>query len=179
MTNALALPADALVLLVGAAGSGKTTFAARHFAPTEVLSSDAMRAMVADDPTDQRATDDAFRLLHLALELRLRRRRLTIVDATNVEAWARGQLIDIASRSRRPAVAIVLDLPLEVCLERNLRRTDRHPPPAAIRRQQRWLHSSIPTMRNEGFVAVHVLRTVREVDATRIERVVSGLARAR
>lgn len=174
MSRILEVPAGALVLLIGPSGSGKTTFAARHFAPTEVLSSDAMRAMVADDPAEQRATDDAFRLLHLALELRLRRRRLTVVDATNVEAWARGQLLDIAARCRRPAAAVVLDVPLETCLERNERRRDRHPPPAAIRRQQRSLHDSLPGLYREGFAAVHHLRSENEVDDARIERIAGG-----
>jgi len=178
MSRALAIPADAMILLVGASGSGKTTFAARHFVPTEILGSDAMRAMVADAPADQRATDDAFRLLRLALELRLRRHRLAVVDATNVEGWAREQLLDIARRCRRPAVAIVLDLPLEVCLERNDQRNDRHPPAAAIRRQHRWLAESLPGLFGEGFAAVHHLRGVDDVDAARIERQAGGAGRA-
>src|SRR6186997_9514 len=109
----ISLPADALVVLIGIAGSGKSAFAARHFAATQVLSSDAMRALVADSPSAQGATDDAFELLHRLLEMRLRRARLTVVDATNVEEWARAQLLDLARRHRRPAVGIVLDLPLE------------------------------------------------------------------
>lgn len=171
MKHVLEVPADALVVLVGVVGSGKTTFAARHFAPTEVLSSDAFRAMVADDPADQRATDEAFRLLHTALEMRLQRRRLTVVDATNVEAWARGQLLDVAWRFRRPAVAMVLDLPLETCLRRNATRTDPHPPAATIRRQHRLLHDTLAAMSAEGFAAVHRLGGPDEVDAVRIERV--------
>ncbi len=58
------LPEFSLVLLVGASGSGKSTFAAKHFKPTEVLSSDWCRAAVSDDPNDQGATKDAFELLH-------------------------------------------------------------------------------------------------------------------
>ena len=90
---ALPIPADALVLLVGVAASGKSTFAQRHFATTEILSSDAMRAMIADDPGAQGATDDAFDLLHRILAMRLRRGRLTVIDATNVEDWARSELL--------------------------------------------------------------------------------------
>ena len=52
----LSIPDPSLVVLIGAAGSGKSTFAARHFAPGEVLSSDAYRALIAGDPADQRAT---------------------------------------------------------------------------------------------------------------------------
>ena len=103
------LPDDAMVVLIGIAGSGKSTFAQAQFAPTEILSSDEFRGVVADDESDQSASADAFALLHAALRLRLRRGRLTVVDATNVEEWGRRQLLDIAGQERRAAVAIVLD----------------------------------------------------------------------
>jgi protein phosphatase len=166
----LLLPADALVLLVGIAASGKSTFAARHFAPTEVLSSDGLRAIITDDPSAQGATDDAFDLLHRILAMRLRRGRLTVVDATNVEDWARTELVAVARRHRRPAVAIVLDLPLSVALERNAARAAPRPPPAALRRQHRWLVDSLPSLAAEGFAAVHHLRSPEEIDGARIER---------
>ena len=166
----LPIPGDALVLLIGVAASGKSTFARRHFAATEILSSDAMRAMIADDPGAQGATDDAFDLLHRILAMRLRRGRLTVVDATNVEDWARSELIAVARRHRRPATAIVLDLPLEIALERNAARAAPRPPPAALRRQHRWLRDSLPSLADEGFVAVHHLRSVAEIDGAQVER---------
>jgi protein phosphatase len=165
----LAIPASSLVLLVGPSGAGKSTFARRHFRETEVLSSDRMRALVADDANDQRATAAAFELLHTTLALRLAGRRLSVVDATNVESWAREQLLAIARRHRRPAVAIVFALPLETCLERNLARRDRRLPPAAIRRQYRWLRDSLRSMPGEGFGEVWVLESADEVDAARVE----------
>jgi predicted kinase len=164
------LPADALVLLVGIAASGKSTFARRHFAPTEVLSSDGLRALITDDPSAQGATDDAFDLLHRILAMRLRRGRLTVVDATNVEEWARAELLAVARRHRRPAVAIVLDLPLEEALRRNLERPAPRPPAAALRRQHRWLRSSVSALPGEGFDAVHVLASVAELESVSIER---------
>jgi predicted kinase len=167
---ALSVPADALILLIGIAASGKSTFARRHFAPTEILSSDAMRAMITDDPTAQGATDDAFELLHRILAMRLRRGRLTVVDATNVEDWAREQLVAVARRHRRPSVAIVLDLPIAVALERNALRAAPRPPPAALRRQHRWLRESLPSLADEGFATVHVLRAPEEIGAARVER---------
>ena len=85
----LPLPSPSLVVLVGVAGCGKSTFAARHFAPTEVVSSDRCRALVADDESDQTATRDAFDVLHLIVDRRLARMRLTVVDATNVKPEAR------------------------------------------------------------------------------------------
>jgi len=170
VSPALLVPADALVLLIGIAASGKSTFAGRHFAPTEILSSDALRAMITDDPSQQGATDDAFDLLHRILAMRLRRGRLTVVDATNVEDWARAELIEVARRHRRPTVAIVLDLPLAVALERNATRAAPRPPPAALRRQHRRLVDSIPGLGGEGFATVHHLRSPEEIDSARIER---------
>jgi protein phosphatase len=166
----LALPVDAMVVLIGTSGAGKSTFAARHFAPTEILSSDAMRAVVADDAGDQTATDAAFDLLHTALGLRLARRRLTVVDATNVDAWARERLLAAARRHRRPAAAIAFNLPLELCLERNRLRGDRPLPKAVIRRQHAHLRGSLKVLDREGFGAVWVLSSVTEVDAARLER---------
>jgi predicted kinase len=166
----LAIPADALVMLIGPSGSGKSTFAARHFLPTEVLSSDQMRALVADDPHDQTATDAAFELLHTALTLRLARRRLTVIDATNVEGWARQAPLAIARRQRRPAVAIVLALPLDVCLAHNLARESPRRP-ASIRRQYRWLTDSLATLDEDGFAATWILRSEQEVAAVQVERV--------
>ena len=154
----IAIPRDALVLLVGVAASGKSTFARRHFRPTEVLSSDGMRALIGDDPHDQSATDDAFDLLHRLLAMRLRRGRLTAVDATNVEGWARAELLAVARRHRRPAVALVLDVPLPVALARNAARAAPRPPERAIRRQHRWLVDSLPELEREGFERVVHLR---------------------
>jgi predicted kinase len=170
----ISLPPDAMVLLVGPSGSGKSTFAARQFAATEVLSSDAMRAMVADDPMDQGATEAAFELLHTALAMRLSLRRLTVVDATNVEAWAREKLLAVARRARRPAHAIVFDLPLEICLRRNLER-DRPRPAAAIRRQHRWMSQSLPTLADEGLDGVWTLATEEDVAASQVSRAAPAL----
>lgn len=169
-TLMLDVPHDAMLLLIGPSGSGKSTFAANHFRPSEILSSDAMREMVADDPNDQSATDAAFELLHTALGLRLARRRLTVVDATNVEAWARAPLLAIARRHGRPAVAVVLALPVEECLDRNRRRRDRRLPAAAIRRQHRWLIGTLTELPTEGFAHVWILRSSIEASAARVVR---------
>lgn len=166
----ISLPADALVLLIGIAASGKSTFAARHFRDTEILSSDRLRAVLTDDPHAQGATDDAFDLLHRILEARLRRGRLTVVDATNVEGWARAELLGAARRHRRPAVAIVLDIPTEEALRRNLERPAPRPPASALRRQAKWLTDTLPELPYEGFAAVHHLTSVNDVDRVEIAR---------
>ncbi len=170
VSRRVTIPADALCLLVGISASGKTTFARAHFAETEILSSDALRAMITDDPTAQEATDDAFDLLHRLLAMRLRRGRLTVIDATNVEGWARDQLLAVARRHRRPAVAIVLDVPLPLALERNATRAAPRPPPAALRRQHRWLTESVSAIEHEGFEQVVRLTSADEIAAVRVER---------
>lgn len=156
----IALPAGALVVLIGVSGAGKSTFAARHFRPTEVLSSDAFRAIVADDAADQRASGAAFELLYLAARRRLERGRLTVIDATNVTRSARVELVALALAARRPAVAIVLDPPLEVCLDRNASRADRVVGAEVVGRQadelRRWLGDP-DRLASEGFAAIHRL----------------------
>ena len=65
------VPEFSMVLLIGASGSGKSTFAAKHFKPTEIVSSDFCRGLVADDENDQAATKDAFAVLHFVAARRL------------------------------------------------------------------------------------------------------------
>lgn len=151
------IPELSLVLLVGVSGSGKSTFAARHFAPTEVLSSDAFRAMVSDDANDQSATRDAFDALHFVAGKRLAAGRLTVVDATNVQPAARRSLIDLAKEHDALTAAIVLDVPVGAAIERNASRTDRDIGPGAVKRQRDQLRRGLKGLRREGFHDVHVL----------------------
>jgi protein phosphatase len=164
------LPDPCLVVLVGASGSGKSTFAASHFLRTEVLSSDFCRGLVADDPNDQSATEDAFAVLHEIAGRRLRRGRLTVVDATNVQREARASLMAVAREHDLFAVAIVLDLPEEVCAARNASRSDRSFGAHVIRRQRGQLRRSVKGLQREGFRRSFVLRSVEEVGAVSISR---------
>jgi protein phosphatase len=175
----LEIPAPSLVVLVGPAGAGKTTFARSRFGPTEVVSSDACRAMVADRESDLSATADAFEILHLIAELRLRRRRLTVVDAVDATAPDRRPLLDIAARRDCAAVAVVLDLPEAVCVQRDRERPGRSVGPRVVAAQWAAVQHSLPGLREEGFAAVHVLRTAEEVDAAVVRRVPLPVARRR
>lgn len=166
----LRVPELSLVLLIGPSGSGKSTFARAHFAPTEVVSSDACRAMVSDDENDQSATEDAFDVVHLLVSRRLARGRLTVIDATNVQREARKPLLDLARERYAQLVAIVFDLPVEILEERNHRRTDRRLPIHVLPKQRSQLLRSLPGLRKEGFRDVYVLRSPGEVDAVVVER---------
>ena len=165
------LPDFALVALIGASGSGKSTFAREHFAPTEVLSSDAFRGLVADDVNDQKATDDAFEALYHLAGIRLRRRRLTVIDATNVQAAARRKIVALAREHHALPIAIVLDLPKRVCIERNERREDRRLGHHVVPQQTSQLKRSLRGLRREGFRNVFVLSTPEEADGVSVRRV--------
>ena len=164
------LPDPCLVVLIGASGSGKSTFAAQHFLPTEVISSDFCRGLVADDPNDQAATTDAFAVLHEIAGRRLRRGRLTVVDATNVQREAREALMRIARDHDLFAVALVLDLPGEVCAARNVGRPDRDFGEHVIRRQRSQLKRSLRHLQREGFRRSWVLKSEEDVAGVEFAR---------
>ncbi|MDX3708048.1 polynucleotide kinase-phosphatase [Streptomyces europaeiscabiei] len=154
-----------LVVLIGASGSGKSTFARRHFKPTEIISSDFCRGLVSDDENDQGATKDAFDVLHYIAGKRLAAGRRTVVDATSVQQESRKQLIELARKHDVLPIAIVLDVPEEVCAERNAARTDRADMPRrVIQRHTRELRRSLRHLEREGFRKVHVLRGVEDAE---------------
>jgi protein phosphatase len=164
------IPEYALVLLVGASGTGKSSFAAKHFLPTEVISSDRMRGWVADDEADQSATADAFDVLHYIVEKRLKSRRFTVIDATNVQPESRKGLIALARKWHALAVAITFELPEELAVTRNAARPDRQFGAGPVRRHMQALKRSIGGMNREGIRYVHRLRSVDEVDSLEIVR---------
>ena len=166
----LKIPEGGLVLLIGAAGSGKSTFARKYFKSTEIVSSDALRAMVSDDEADQSASGDAFHLLRLIAMKRLRRGRLTVIDATNVQRPARKSLLAIAAQTSAPTAAIVLNLPLDTCLARNTMRPDRQVNPEVIEKQVADLTDSLPGLDEEGFQRVYVLDNTEDIDSASISR---------
>ncbi|MFJ6855570.1 polynucleotide kinase-phosphatase [Streptomyces sp. NPDC091271] len=158
-----------LVVLIGASGSGKSTFARKHFKPTEIVSSDFCRGLVADDENDQSASRDAFDVLHYIAGKRLAAGRLTVVDATNVQPESRKQLVQLARQYDVLPIAIVLDLPEELCQTRNAGRPDRASMPRhVVQRHRRELRRSLRGLEREGFRKVHILRTEVEADTAEV-----------
>jgi protein phosphatase len=169
-TRELGIPELSLVVLIGASGSGKSTFARAHFRPTEVISSDFCRGLVADDENDQSATKDAFDVLRYIAGKRLAAGRLTVVDATSVQPEDRRPLVALAREYDVLPVAVVLNLPERVCLERNTGRPDRDFGAHVVRRQRDQLRRSLRGLQREGFRTVHVLASEEEVAAATVTR---------
>ena len=167
------IPDPSLVVLIGAAGAGKTTFAARHFEADRVLSSDAFRAILSGDEADQSLTRAAFAMLHRELDRRLASGLLTVVDATSVQIHARRALTARAQRHAVPAIAIVLDLPDEVVHDRNRTRPGRSVDAAVVSAQIAALRAALLAgpVPGEGFALVIVLRTPDEVEGVRLRPV--------
>src|SRR4051794_29048733 len=166
----ITIPNLSLVVLIGPSGAGKSTFARRHFLATEILSSDACRAMISDHENDQTVTIQAFEVLRFIAGKRLALRRLTVVDATNVQPEARKPLVELARQYHCLPVAIVLDLPEKICHERNNARADRDFGPHVVRNQSAQLRHSLRGLNREGFRHVFVLSSPDKVDAAVVER---------
>ena len=166
----LMIPELAIVALVGPSGSGKSSFARKHFRVTEILSSDFCRGLVSDDENSQAATNDAFEVLHFIASKRLAAGKLVVIDATNVQPEARKPIIALGRDYHCLPVAIVFDLPEKLCQERNRTRPNRNFGPHVIRQQSHQLRRSLRGLEREGFRRVHVLRSPEEVDAAEIVR---------
>ena len=164
------IPELCLVMLVGATGSGKSTFASEHFRPTEVVSSDFCRAALGDDENDQSVTNDAFEVMRLIVSKRLKLGRLTVVDATNVQPASRKGWIELAKEQNVFCVAIVFDLPEKVMVERHALRTDRPFGEHVIRNQRHDLGRSFRNLEREGCRFVHVFKQPEQVEAASVGR---------
>jgi protein phosphatase len=164
------IPTISLVVLIGPSGSGKTTFARRHFLATEIVSSDMCRAMVSDDENDQAVTPHAFEILHHLVAKRLELGRLTLVDATNVQPESRKPLVELARKYHWLPVAIVFDIPEQVCHERNGGRSDRPFGPHVVRNQRSQMKRSLGSLRKEGFRYVFTIERPEDADTATVER---------
>lgn len=154
--DTIIIPRNTLVVLCGPAGCGKSTFAAKHFLPTRVVSSDDCRARVSDDPTNQAVSGHAFDLMHFIIEKRLYLSRLTVADATNLKREDRRPLIKIARRYNFNTAAIIFDIPLDLCLARN-RARERVIPEVALIAQYELLLKTLRAIDREGFDYVYAL----------------------
>jgi predicted kinase len=161
------IPRNTIVILCGPAGCGKSTFAAKHFLRTQVISSDECRALVCDDQTNQAISGHAFDLMYFILEKRLMLGRLTVADATNLKRENRKTLQKIARWHEFNTAAIIFNLPLEVCMARNAAR-DRVVPEDALRAQYELLERTLETVGREGFNYVYALdeRAQREAEVS-------------
>ncbi len=169
-STAIDIPDFALIVLIGATGSGKSTFASRWFKPTEIISSDTCRAMITDDETDQSVSADAFELVGAIAEKRLKNRKLAVIDATNVRAADRKQWVELARRWHALPVAIVIDPGLDVCIERNKTRPDRNFGPAVPQRMIQEIRRGLGKLHHEGFRQTWKLSSVDAIEAAAIER---------
>ena len=164
------IPEFCLVAMIGATSSGKTSFALKHFKPTEVLSSDFFRGMVADDENDQSASSDAFDLLYYAANKRLNGMKLTVIDATNTQEKARKEILDLAREQNVHAAAIVLNLPEALLRERNRARPDRGYPDRVIQRHCQEVKRSVKGLKREGFRYVYVIDSMEKLENAEIVR---------
>ncbi|MGA7805582.1 polynucleotide kinase-phosphatase [Bradyrhizobium sp.] len=164
------IPDFSLVVLIGSTGSGKSTFAAKHFMPTEVISSDYCRALVSDDETDQGVTEDAFDLVHEIAGKRLKHRKLAVVDATNVRPADRKRWIELARQWHALPVAIVFDPGIDVCIERNGTRPDRAFGGQVVQRMVSEVRRGLGGLEREGFRRVWKLSDVAMIDAAELTR---------
>lgn len=152
------IPELSLVVLIGVSGSGKSSFAAKHFKSTEILSSDFCRAMVSDDENNQYATNDAFELLYYIAGKRLKNGLLTVIDATNIQVESRNGLVALAREYHCLPVAIVFALPEKVCEERNKNRSDRNFGNYVIRQQSLQLKRNLKGLKRRDFVRSILLK---------------------
>jgi protein phosphatase len=166
----LTIPELSLVVMIGATSSGKSTFARQHFRPTEVLSSDFCRGILADDENDQSVTTEAFELLRFIAGKRLKSGRLTVIDATNVQREARQPLVALAREYHVLPVAIVINPPEKILIERHRERPDRSFGPHVIRQQMESLRRSVRGLPKEGFRHVFTLGSADEIEAAEIVR---------
>jgi protein phosphatase len=156
-----------LVVLCGPSACGKSTFAKKHFRPTQIISSDWARSAVCDDERDQRFNAQAFDLVHFIVHQRLVLNRLCVVDSTALTAQARRDLLALAKRNQVPATMIIFHVPLETCAARDEMR-ERSVGRPVIEKQFQNFALSLNTIRQEGFEQVVELHN-GDIETVRFE----------
>lgn len=153
------LPRPALVVLIGPSGAGKTTWARTHFAANEVVSADALRAMVGSGEADLDASKDAFAVLDAVVAARLRRGLTTVVDTLGLDADRRRAVVASGRAAGLASIAVVFTTALDVCRARN-RTRDRPVPAPALRSQ--FLRTAEIAVADDGFDRVLTVDTATE-----------------
>jgi alkanesulfonate monooxygenase SsuD/methylene tetrahydromethanopterin reductase-like flavin-dependent oxidoreductase (luciferase family)/predicted kinase len=154
------IPDPALVVLIGASGAGKSAWAAAHYRPVEVVSSDQLRAVVGSGERDLDASVDAFALLDQIAAARTRRGLATVIDTLGLDPVRREGYLALARRARLPAVAVLVDTEAAVCRERNRGRSV--PIPAAVLDAQLRRMRDVPAeVASEGWDLVLRARPAR------------------
>lgn len=147
------LPDPSLVVLVGASGAGKSTWARSRFGDWHVVAADDLRAVVGLDEHDQRASKDAFDLLERIADARLRRGFTTVLDTTGLDAKRRRRWVELARRRGVAVHAVVFDAAERVVRARN-RQRPRPVPPNVLRSQLAALPGAAAALAEEGFDGV-------------------------
>ncbi len=167
----ISIPEFSIVALVGISGSGKSSFAKKHFQSTEVISSDCCRGLVSDDENDQSSTKEAFEVLHFISAKRLKNKKLVVIDATNIQKDARKPILKLAKDYDCLSTAIVFNLPVKICEKRNESRSNRSFGKHIIRGQSAQLKKALRSLKEEGFRSIKILNSEEEINNVEIERV--------
>ncbi len=163
------VPPSSLVVLVGPAASGKSSWAKKHFATSQIVSSDALRSTVADDEAMQEASADAFMLLHKIVEARLRRGLVTVVDSTALTTESRRKLLAIAAAYGRSAIAVIFQIDEKTQYDWNDKRS-RSVNQRVLHEHRELAADVMNHLPNEGFSAYYTIHSPQMMESTQVIR---------